>query len=124
LHVILITLPGAFDLSGISYIFEIMKSSLNKLILIFILTAFFSEICSDLLFSKLSAYSIENSQSDRGLKNVADSPFCFDSDAKDMLSWDPKPDTQQSFSQDHISPPEIFQISSYSLFIWQPPKIA
>jgi hypothetical protein len=101
-----------------------MKSALNVLLLIFILTAVYSEICSDLLFSKLSAYSIENCQSDRGIMNVADSPFCFDSDTKDLLYGNPKPDAQPSFSAYYVFPLEIFQLSAYSLFVWQPPKIA
>jgi hypothetical protein len=102
-----------------------MKSTLNVLILIFILTAICSEICSDFLLLKVSFYHIEYSQSDSGVANVPDSPFCFDNDTKDISEDKPKSDIQPvCFCTDHISPHAIFRLSTYSLFIWQPPKTA
>jgi hypothetical protein len=102
-----------------------MKSTLNVLILIFILTAICSEICSDFLLLKQSFYPVEYSQSERGLENIPDSPFCFDNDTKDISEDNPTPDIQPvCFSTDHISYPAIFRLSTYSLFIWQPPKTA
>jgi hypothetical protein len=102
-----------------------MKSSLNLLILIFLLTAIFSEIYGDFFFLKPFNHSVVCSQPDRDLMNEADSPFCFDTDAKDFLNWHPKSEAEPTcFSTDHRFSMEVFQLSTYSLFIWQPPKIA
>jgi hypothetical protein len=112
-------------MSGINGIFEPMKSSINKLILLLILTAIFSEIYSDIILFKLSAISIELSQSDKGINDENDSPFCFDTGTNDILNWNLKSDMRPIFyTSVHISPIEIFQLRAFSFFIWEPPEIA
>jgi hypothetical protein len=102
-----------------------MKSSLRKLVFFLILSAMLSENYSDLSFFKPVCYSVECGQSDRDQTNEADSPFCFDNDAKDFLNWHPQPVAQlKCLSKDHPFSKEVFQLSTYSLFVWQPPKIA
>jgi hypothetical protein len=101
-----------------------MKLSLNKLISIIILTLIFSECYGGLFLLKPSIYSFENSQSDKGLSSEADSPFCFDTDSNEILylhqDSNSKPDR---ISADHLFLRELFGLSTYSLSIWQPPKI-
>jgi hypothetical protein len=101
-----------------------MKSSLNRLISVLILASIFSEVYSDMILLKPVFYSVENSQSDKGLTGQAGSPFCFDTDAKEILylhqDSNSKPDR---ISADHLFLRELFGLSTYSLSIWQPPKI-
>jgi hypothetical protein len=102
-----------------------MNTSLKMLILSLIFTAFCTEICSDLFLMKFSVYSYEFSQSDRVPGNVNDSPICFDSETDDILNWNPKSEAEQTcFYTDPVCVRESFQISTYSFFIWQPPKTA
>lgn len=100
-----------------------MKSSLKELILFLILTAMFSESYSDFFFMNPVSYSVECSQSDRGQTNKADSPFCLDNDTKDFLNWHPQLASQyKSISQDHLFSNDFFELSTYSIFVWQPPE--
>jgi hypothetical protein len=102
-----------------------MKSSLNKLISIFILTLIFSEGYSEFLLLKPSIYAVENSQSDKGLTSEADSPFCFDTDSNEILYLHSKSDVKPtSILTDHFFLREIFSLGSYSLSVWQPPELA
>jgi hypothetical protein len=102
-----------------------MKSSLNKLISIIILTLIFSECYGGLLLLKPSIYFVENSQSDKGLSSEADSPFCFDTDSNEILYLYSKSDVKPAcVLTDHFSRREIFSLSAYSLSVWQPPEIA
>jgi hypothetical protein len=102
-----------------------MKSSINKLILLLILTAIFSEIYSDLLLFKLSAGSIELNQPGKGITDETDSPFCFDTGTNDIIDCDLKSETKPTiFTADHIFRKEIFLLKTFSFIIWEPPKIS
>jgi hypothetical protein len=102
-----------------------MKPSLNILILSFFLSAFCSEIFSDLFMMKLSAYSFEYSQTGGDQENDTDSPVCFDSDPNDIVYCKPKPEVEHFFLySDPISKTELFKLRTYSYLIWQPPKNA
>jgi hypothetical protein len=102
-----------------------MKSSLNRLISILILTSIFSEVYSDMVLIRPLFHSVENSQPDKGLTGQAGSPFCFDTDAKEILYLHQDPRTKPDcISADHLFLRELFGLSTYSLSIWQPPKIS
>ena len=102
-----------------------MKSSFKTLILCLIFSAFFAEIYSDFVAMKIPVFCSGSSQSDRGPINETDSPFCIDSDTNEILNWNPKSEVENiCFYSDSICHGELFQLSTYSLFIWQPPKIA
>jgi hypothetical protein len=100
-----------------------MKASFNILILCFIVTAFCADIFRDL--APMKVYHSESSQSDRVPINETDSPICIDSDTNEILNWNPKSEAEHiSFDSDLIYHREPFQLSTYSLVIWQPPKLA
>jgi hypothetical protein len=114
-----------FVYSNVSGIFVIMNISIKILILSFFLSTLCSEVFSDSFLMKLSVYSFENSQPGKGSMNETDSPVCLDSDSNDILYFNPKSSAgQTSFHSDPVFLRDLFQLSAYSFFIWQPPKTA